>query len=371
MVIHTKQAISSTLQRSREMVGSSKQLVRSILERKGEAIPPTSTPINSAKLRATGNPIDAAKLKAILMSQPLDTLTYIRVRELLERAQGLEAGELKPFREQLRTITVATIAELDEAFGRLEEMHNPEHRAPDVAESRGRGDEQSAERDLSAVVSTGPAMLETAAKTESAAELARVRETETAPAPEIVADAESVTAPEKSAAEGATQAEGASKLEASPDPASVPRLQASWQTTLSKTILTVVCVALICAVDVPVLFFGQPAWEGSFLPSKELSKGLTPREAAIARAGVMFDHGFQLPTFVLVLLCVHLGSPALRKLSNAVLLLAISFNGPHGITAWLGPHGYSPDVLAAEVFAGTALCSLLTAALAASLAVND
>ena len=32
------------------------------------------------------------------------------------------------------------------------------------------------------------------------------------------------------------------------------------------------------------------------------------KEAGIARAGVMFDHGFQLSTFVLALLCIHYGA---------------------------------------------------------------
>jgi len=144
-------------------------------------------------------------------------------------------------------------------------------------------------------------------------------------------------------------------------------LATGWQSGLSKGVLTLVCAFMACAVDMPVLFGGQPAWESSFAPTKRLPTGLSPRERAIARAGVMFDHGFQLPLFVLVLLCVHLGPPALRKLANLVLLVAICLNGPYGIPAWLGPLGYDPAVLDSEVMADTVLCGVLGLTLAISL----
>jgi len=138
----------------------------------------------------------------------------------------------------------------------------------------------------------------------------------------------------------------------------------SWPALLSKAVLSFVCVFMIVVMDVPVLFLGAPAWEKSFTPTKRLPTGLTNKEEAIARAGAMFDHGFQLPLFLLALLCVHLGPASLRQLANAVLLFAIGLNGPYGISAWLGPHGYDAATLEVDVSAGKAVCTLLAVNLA-------
>lgn len=140
---------------------------------------------------------------------------------------------------------------------------------------------------------------------------------------------------------------------------------APWPATASLWAVRLVCALMLWA-DVGALFLGAPSWD------KNLGR-LSAREAAIARAGVMFDHGFRLPLFLLVLAVSELGDQTLRAVGLSIATFALALNGPYGVPAWLGPRAaggvllYDPETMGAEVTACTLVVGVLAAALAANL----
>jgi hypothetical protein len=101
-----------------------------------------------------------------------------------------------------------------------------------------------------------------------------------------------------------------------------------WSVKTAKWFIRVMTI-LVTLVVVPVIFMGAPAnanWESMMDPP------LTPKEAAIARIGVLFQHAYMWALFIMLLLCVELGSVVMIQAALFGSALAFILNGPYGKT---------------------------------------
>ena len=81
-----------------------------------------------------------------------------------------------------------------------------------------------------------------------------------------------------------------------------------------------------------------------------------------ARAGVLFEHSFQLGLCFLALMVNELGDASMQRV--ALLSVLVSFLGATiGMVVWLPPIGYAPESSAFEVPMGFAIVTVLSALL--------
>ena len=102
----------------------------------------------------------------------------------------------------------------------------------------------------------------------------------------------------------------------------------AWQQTTAKWIARVF-YAFMCMPVVQILVLNVDGWETMFSPPLQ-----NEREIAIARIGVLFDHGFQASTWLAVILMVELGNLVMLRAALFTSAFAMSLNGVYGLKAY-------------------------------------
>ena len=130
----------------------------------------------------------------------------------------------------------------------------------------------------------------------------------------------------------------------------------AWQLVAAKNIVRLIAVMMIYTAA-SVLFFGASSWEMHWDPP------LSKEKQALIRVGVLFDHGFQLPLWLLCILISELGGVEMLRCALGTIAFAIGFNGVWGLKAFYAPAvaaGVSPD----DAIAQAQVISSVIAALA-------
>lgn len=97
-----------------------------------------------------------------------------------------------------------------------------------------------------------------------------------------------------------------------------------WQRHLGKWILRLFCAMMIFTA-VNIVIFDSVGWETMFDPP------LSKREEAVARIGVLFDHGFQLAYWPLILLVSELGDVVMLRVALGSAAFGMTVNGIYGL----------------------------------------
>lgn len=104
-----------------------------------------------------------------------------------------------------------------------------------------------------------------------------------------------------------------------------------WQHTTAKWMARLLNFILFVPV-IQIMVFGGVGWEKMFDPPLE-----SEREEALARIGVLFDHGFQASTWVLTLLCIELGDIVMLRCALGTVAFGMGLNGVYGLHAFYEP----------------------------------
>jgi len=102
----------------------------------------------------------------------------------------------------------------------------------------------------------------------------------------------------------------------------------AWQQVTAKWIQRVL-YAVMCMPVIQIMILNVAGWETMFTPP------LTePREIAIARIGVLFDHGFQASTWLAVILMVEMGNLVMLRAALFITAFAMALNGVWGLKGY-------------------------------------
>ncbi len=135
------------------------------------------------------------------------------------------------------------------------------------------------------------------------------------------------------------------------------RLAATWSIRITH--------GAFLAIAGTIVFGGADGWEKDFTPA------LNPMEEKRVRAGVVFEHAFQLGFWTLGLLVSELGNVRTRTVVLAVETASMVLIGLYGLPTWLAGIGYKEDVLSTGWTASAVMVALLGGGFVASITDSD